>query len=72
MLSQADVAPDLKAHRLVRLLPEWEPEPIELYALHPARLAASPKVRALLEFLAKHCNGACELKGAASGQKKCS
>jgi len=68
MLGQAEVAPDLKERRLVRLLPEWEPEPIELYALHPARLAASPKVRVLLEFLAKHCNDAYKLKGAASGR----
>jgi DNA-binding transcriptional LysR family regulator len=38
MLGQAEVFADLKERRLVRLLPEWEPEPIELYALHPSRL----------------------------------
>jgi len=58
MLGQIEVGPDLKDRKLVRVLPEWEPEPVELYALHPSRLAASPKVRALLEFLAKHCNDA--------------
>ena len=68
MLGQAEVVPDLKERRLVRLLPEWEPDPIELYALHPSRLAASPKVRVLLEFLGKHCNDAYKLKGAASGR----
>jgi LysR family transcriptional regulator AphB len=57
MLGQTEVVEDLKDRRLVRLLPDWEPEPIELYALHPSRLAASPKVRVLLEFLRGHCSG---------------
>lgn len=56
MLAQSEVAADLKERRLVRILPEREPEPIELYALHPSRLAASPKVRTILEFLIKHCS----------------
>ena len=51
MLGQAEVVGDLKERRLARILPEWEPEPIDLYALHPSRLARSPKVRVLLEFL---------------------
>ena len=63
MLGQSEVVEDLQERKLVRLLPEWEPEPIELYALHPSRLAASPKVRVLLEFLGKHCNGAYRFKG---------
>jgi DNA-binding transcriptional LysR family regulator len=67
MLSQAEVVSDLKERRLVRLLPEWEPEPIELYALYPSRLAASPKVRVLLEFLAKYCCDASILRRATSG-----
>ena len=58
MLGQAEVVEDQKERRLVRGLPDWEPEPIELYALHPSRLAASPKVRALLEFLGKPRHGA--------------
>ena len=58
MLGQDEVVADLKERRLVRLLPEWEPEPIELNARHPSRLTASSKVRVLLEFLAKHCNDA--------------
>ena len=37
--------------RLVRLLPAWEPQPVELFALYPARLNSSPKVRALMDFL---------------------
>lgn len=37
--------------QLMRVLPAWEPDPVELFALYPARLNSSPKVRALLEFL---------------------
>jgi DNA-binding transcriptional LysR family regulator len=55
MLAQTEVVSDLKERRLVRVLAGWEPEPIDLYALHPARLAASPKLRVLLDFLLKHC-----------------
>ncbi len=51
ILAQAEVVEDLKLRRRVRLLPEWEPEPIALYALYPSRLSVSPKVRALVEFL---------------------
>jgi DNA-binding transcriptional LysR family regulator len=40
--------------RLVRLLPEWEPDPVELYAMYPSRLNSSPKVRAFVQFLQKH------------------
>lgn len=57
MLSQTEVAEDLKMRRLVRVLPEWEPEPIALYALYPARLTASPKVRVLVEFLEQSIAG---------------
>ena len=53
ILAQAEVVEDLKLRRLVRVLPDWEPEPIALYALYPSRLSASPKVRALVEFLDK-------------------
>ena len=63
LLGHAEVVTDLKQRRLVRLLPEWEPDSIELYALYPSRLTASPKVRALLEFLQQRCNGAYQLEG---------
>jgi len=45
---------DEEQGRLVRLLPEWEPEPVELHAVYPSRLSASPKVRAFLQFLREH------------------
>jgi DNA-binding transcriptional LysR family regulator len=51
LLSQAAVAQDVEEGRLVRLLPEWEPEPIELYVLYASRLSSSPKVRAFVQFL---------------------
>jgi DNA-binding transcriptional LysR family regulator len=63
MLGQAEVVTDLKERRLVRLLKEWEPEPIELFALYPSRLSAAPKVRALLEFLRERCNETYRLEG---------
>ncbi len=56
MLGQAEVVEDREERKLLRVLPDWEPEPLDLYALHPSRLAASPKVRALLEFLGKSCH----------------
>jgi DNA-binding transcriptional LysR family regulator len=52
-LSQSLAHPDVEAGRLVRLLPDWELAPVEIYAYYPSRLSASPKVRALLEFLAQ-------------------
>jgi DNA-binding transcriptional LysR family regulator len=51
LLSKGMVRADAEAGRLVRLLPEWDPEPVVLHALYPSRLGSSPKVRALLEFL---------------------
>jgi hypothetical protein len=51
LLSQAAAAAAVRDGYLVRLLPEWEPEPVQLYAVYPSRLSASPKVRVFLEFL---------------------
>jgi len=51
MLSRVIVKADLEAGRLVRVLAEWEPEPVMVHALYPTRLGSSPKVRAFLEFL---------------------
>lgn len=42
---------DIDAGRLVRLLSDWEIEPLQLYALHASRLSASPKVNAFISFL---------------------
>jgi DNA-binding transcriptional LysR family regulator len=51
LLSQSAVRIDVEQGRLVRLLPDWEPEPVQLYALYPSQLNSSPKVRAFLQFL---------------------
>jgi len=51
MLAQSVLAPEVESGRVVRLLPEWEPEPVRLYAVYSARPEASPKVRAFLQFL---------------------
>jgi len=51
LLAQSVVRADVADGRLVRVLPEWEPEPVELHALYPSRLDSSPKVRAFLQFL---------------------
>ena len=51
LLAQSVVRGDVEQGRLVRALPEWEPEPVELHALYPSRLDSSPKVRVFLQFL---------------------
>ncbi len=43
--------PEVEAGRLVRLLPEWEPDAIELYALYASRVEMSPLVRVFLDYL---------------------
>ncbi|HEX4007946.1 MAG TPA: LysR family transcriptional regulator [Acidobacteriaceae bacterium] len=50
-LSQGMVRTDVEAGRLVRLLPDWELDPVEIYAYYPSRLNSSPKVRIFLDFL---------------------
>jgi DNA-binding transcriptional LysR family regulator len=57
LLSQSVTRADIEQGRLVRLLPDWEPEPVELHALYPSRLSASPKVRAFLQFLRENFTG---------------
>jgi DNA-binding transcriptional LysR family regulator len=51
LLSRSVTRVDVEQGRLVRLLPEWEPEPVELHALYSSRLNSSPKIRAFLQFL---------------------
>lgn len=51
LLAQSVVRADVEEGRLIRILPEWEPEPVELHALYPSRLDSSPKVRVFLQFL---------------------
>lgn len=60
LLSQSVAEADVAAGRLVRLLPAWEPASVELYAIYPARLNSSPKVRAFVEFLREQPNRECD------------
>lgn len=50
-LSTFLVGPDIKAGRLVRLLPECEHEKSSILAVFPQRRHLSPKVRAFIDFL---------------------
>lgn len=50
-LSTFLVGPDLKAGRLVRLLPEYTHEKASILAVYPQRRHLSPKVRAFIDFL---------------------
>jgi DNA-binding transcriptional LysR family regulator len=51
LLAQSVVRADIEQGRLIRVLADWEPDPVELHALYPSRLDSSPKVRAFLQFL---------------------
>lgn len=53
-LSQSIGQSNVDAGHLVRILPEWEPAAVELFAVYASRLSASPKLRAFLEYLRKH------------------
>jgi DNA-binding transcriptional LysR family regulator len=57
LLSQPIARRDVEQGRLVRLLPDWEPEPVQLHALYSARLSSSPKVRAFLQFMKERSGG---------------
>jgi len=57
LLSQSAARADVEQGRLVRLLPDWEPDAVELHAVYPSRLNSSPKVRAFLQFLRERFDG---------------
>lgn len=47
------VGPDLRAGRLVELLPHWQGPELAVQALYPSRQHLSGKVRAMVDFLAQ-------------------
>lgn len=51
VLNCAAVAKDVQQGRLVPVLPDWQPDAVELHALYSERLSTSPKVRVFIEFL---------------------
>jgi DNA-binding transcriptional LysR family regulator len=50
-LPRFHVEDDLKAGRLVELLPEWQSPPMQLSALYPYRRQLSPRVRVFVDWL---------------------
>jgi DNA-binding transcriptional LysR family regulator len=70
LVSQAVAREDVAKGQLVHLLPEWEPDPIELHAVYPSRLSASPKVRAFLQFLRERLPDPSECVTGAAGRSK--
>ena len=46
---------DIRAGRLVHVLPQWQPRSGIVYAVFPSRRGLLPSVRALLDFLAREC-----------------
>ena len=48
------VGDDLAAGALVELMPEFRSIELGIYAIYPTRKHVSPKVRALIDFLAEH------------------
>ena len=52
------VGPDVRAGRLVRLLPGWQGLRADIWAVYPSRRHLSAKVRAFVDFLAEYFAGA--------------
>ena len=46
---------DIRAGRLVHVLPQWQPRSGIVHAVFPSRRGLLPSVRALLDFLAREC-----------------
>lgn len=58
---------DIRAGRLVHLLPQWQPRGGIIHAVFPSRRGLLPSVRALLDFLGRECAAQSQLfSGAAS------
>jgi DNA-binding transcriptional LysR family regulator len=46
---------DIRAGRLIHVLPQWQPRSGIVHAVFPSRRGLLPSVRALLDFLAREC-----------------
>jgi DNA-binding transcriptional LysR family regulator len=51
MRSEWDVAADVKAGRLVEVLPAWKPAPADIFAVYPERERVPAKVKTFVDFL---------------------
>lgn len=54
---------ELACGRLVRLLREWEAEPLPIHAVYPSRRFVAPKVRAAVDFLTEEFEADPRLSG---------
>jgi DNA-binding transcriptional LysR family regulator len=57
---------DIRAGRLVHVLPQWHPRSGIVHAVFPSRRGLLPSVRALLDFLARECAAQRQLVGGAA------
>ncbi|WP_282009590.1 LysR substrate-binding domain-containing protein [Brevundimonas aveniformis] len=55
LLPMIAVQDDLKAGRLVDLLPAWRPRPWIVHVVYPSRRGLLPSVRSLVDFLVEGC-----------------
>jgi LysR family transcriptional regulator, regulator for bpeEF and oprC len=51
LLSGYICSPEIEAGRLVRLLPEWSPSPVEVSIVFPSRRELAPTVRAFADYM---------------------
>ena len=58
-LAQHVAQPDVERKKLVRVLPAWEPDAVELYAVYSTPLNLSPKLRVFLDFLQERLSTDC-------------
>ena len=48
---------EMRARKLVRVLPDWAPAPSIVYAVFPSRRGLSPAVRSFLDYLGEAMPG---------------
>lgn len=51
ILPHWEVHVDVRKKKLVRVLPDWTPSPVELYAVYPAPLSMTPKLQVFFKFM---------------------
>lgn len=64
------IGEDLRAGRLVAILPEYRRPPITMMAVYPHRRLLSPKVRSFVEYLEAHFGNSVQSAPAASGRNR--
>lgn len=54
-MAKATVHEQLNSSKLVALLPDYEIDPVAIYAIYPHREHLPAKVRVFMNFLQKYC-----------------